>query len=78
MVIFDPIRSRLAVVAALVIAAPLAACSFNSDPTPSARSYDCDTRGGCGSSRLGAPNTDVRGGPGPSGEELRRDAPTIR
>jgi hypothetical protein len=59
----------------------LAACDgtrINPEPMPATRSYDCDSRGACGGSRLGAPNTDPRSTPGPSGEDMRRDAPTIR
>jgi hypothetical protein len=71
---------RVAVIV-LAVAAPLAACDsstrVNPLPAPDSRSYDCDTRGACGSFRLGAPNTDSRSTPGPSGEELRRDSPTM-
>jgi hypothetical protein len=79
----DAFHHPLSVVAVLLIAAaPLAACDgatrINSDPTPAARSYDCDSRGACGTFRLGAPNTDTRSIPGPSGEELRRDSATMR
>jgi hypothetical protein len=77
----DRFLHPFAVVAALAVAAPLVACDsiigINSNPTPSARSYDCDMRGACGSFRLGAPNTDVRGGTAPSSEEDRRDSATI-
>jgi hypothetical protein len=75
---------RLSLVAALSVllaAAALAACDrtfVSSEPVPEARSYDCDTRGSCGSFRLGAPNTDPRTTPGPSSEEMRRDSPTLR
>lgn len=74
-------RGSLRAAGLAVVAAALASCEsahVNPEPAPLTRSYDCDTRGACGGARLGAPNLDTHSTPGPSGEELRRDAPTIR